>query len=419
MKEFWKTVFWLLMVLIIWYFFILILKAYFSKPINGEKGLYNYKNQTLNNEFDDFLKTNTLSFDEKEEFCADLQYNSSVLWYDSEKIYDWCLYSFLSWWSEPYDENLCIAMKWSVYHQIPVAWSDKNIIVTYKDKCYSDISVYKWNIEYCKNQWKGCLIESVDLLMDKINNINCDVLDENNKKVCEIYKFNSKYSSLMLYNLEKELSDKEIINEIRKVAEEQFKQFWSVENLCNSFSHEVSKVYPNMNLWENKLYNRCIDLYMESYNMYNIDTCKKLKYSVVEKTGDLIITEKDYCISENIIEKTKNIKDCQYADNNSVCVWIVAYLMGDDSNCENLSSSVNKQLCYKASWKIIPTSVTLPRRDCRIKWNISFNSWEKIYHLPWCENYNDTVINTTYWERRFCTENEAIAAWRRKARNCY
>ncbi len=54
---------------------------------------------------------------------------------------------------------------------------------------------------------------------------------------------------------------------------------------------------------------------------------------------------------------------------------------------------------------------------CIIKWNISLE-WERIYHLPWCESYNDTIINTKYGERWFCSEQEAIQAWRRKARNC-
>lgn len=56
---------------------------------------------------------------------------------------------------------------------------------------------------------------------------------------------------------------------------------------------------------------------------------------------------------------------------------------------------------------------------CSIKWNIWFNNGEKIYHLPWCPNYDDTAINTAYWERWFCSEQEAIDAGRRKAYNCY
>ena len=56
--------------------------------------------------------------------------------------------------------------------------------------------------------------------------------------------------------------------------------------------------------------------------------------------------------------------------------------------------------------------------ECFIKWNISFESRERIYHIPWCENYHDTSIDTNYWERRFCSEQEAISSGWRKARNC-
>ena len=36
---------------------------------------------------------------------------------------------------------------------------------------------------------------------------------------------------------------------------------------------------------------------------------------------------------------------------------------------------------------------------CNIKWNIGFESWEKIYHIPWCSHYNDTEIDEDYWEK--------------------
>lgn len=55
---------------------------------------------------------------------------------------------------------------------------------------------------------------------------------------------------------------------------------------------------------------------------------------------------------------------------------------------------------------------------CNIKWNISFNGWEKIYHLPWCPDYDATKINISYWERWFCSEEEAINAGWRRAYNC-
>lgn len=66
------------------------------------------------------------------------------------------------------------------------------------------------------------------------------------------------------------------------------------------------------------------------------------------------------------------------------------------------------------------TSITISNdlKNCIIKWNISYKTHEKIYHVPWCDNYDDVVINTSYWERWFCSEQEAINAWWRKAYNC-
>ena len=52
--------------------------------------------------------------------------------------------------------------------------------------------------------------------------------------------------------------------------------------------------------------------------------------------------------------------------------------------------------------------------QCNIKGNISYNTGEKIYHVPGQKYYNATQINTSYGERWFCSEDEAKAAgWRR------
>jgi hypothetical protein len=54
-----------------------------------------------------------------------------------------------------------------------------------------------------------------------------------------------------------------------------------------------------------------------------------------------------------------------------------------------------------------------PPSGCVIKGNISFDTKEKIYHLPSDPFYSQTVINTNYGERWFCTEQEAWAnGWR-------
>ncbi len=53
---------------------------------------------------------------------------------------------------------------------------------------------------------------------------------------------------------------------------------------------------------------------------------------------------------------------------------------------------------------------------CVIKGNIS--SGGKIYHVPGCGSYEKTSIDTSAGERMFCSEDEAVAAGWRKAKNC-
>jgi len=80
-----------------------------------------------------------------------------------------------------------------------------------------------------------------------------------------------------------------------------------------------------------------------------------------------------------------------------------AYL---DSLESNNSPNISQDGC--------PTGCTFHRDGCNIKGNIAFDSGEKIYHIPGGEYYSDTIINTSYGERWFCTEAEAIAnGWRK------
>jgi len=55
--------------------------------------------------------------------------------------------------------------------------------------------------------------------------------------------------------------------------------------------------------------------------------------------------------------------------------------------------------------------------SCNIKGNIS-STGEKIYHLPTCAYYKQTVINESQGEKYFCSEKEAVDAGWRKALNC-
>lgn len=64
-----------------------------------------------------------------------------------------------------------------------------------------------------------------------------------------------------------------------------------------------------------------------------------------------------------------------------------------------------------------PVVKTAPKATCVIKGNIS-SSKEKIYHVPGCPNYGQTVIDTSKGEMMFCTEADAKKAGWRKALNC-
>jgi hypothetical protein len=55
------------------------------------------------------------------------------------------------------------------------------------------------------------------------------------------------------------------------------------------------------------------------------------------------------------------------------------------------------------------------RAGCVIKGNIS-SSGERIYHVPGQRYYDKTLIHLSKGERRFCTEQEAVAAGWRKAK---
>lgn len=55
-----------------------------------------------------------------------------------------------------------------------------------------------------------------------------------------------------------------------------------------------------------------------------------------------------------------------------------------------------------------------PPPGCDIKGNISFDSGEKIYHMPGDEFYDSTFIDQAKGERWFCTEDEAMEnGWRK------
>jgi hypothetical protein len=54
-----------------------------------------------------------------------------------------------------------------------------------------------------------------------------------------------------------------------------------------------------------------------------------------------------------------------------------------------------------------PNGCDYHKSGCDIKGNISFDTQEKIYHIPGGYFYDSTTINPAYGERWFCTEEEA------------
>jgi len=69
-------------------------------------------------------------------------------------------------------------------------------------------------------------------------------------------------------------------------------------------------------------------------------------------------------------------------------------------------------------WGICKKGSKERNKKCNIKGNISYKTKEKIYHLPECPYYSQTAINESKGERWFCTEEEALNAGWRKAKNC-
>lgn len=64
-----------------------------------------------------------------------------------------------------------------------------------------------------------------------------------------------------------------------------------------------------------------------------------------------------------------------------------------------------------------PQTDSLPPPGYSIKGNIAVATGNKVYHVPGCEDYEETIIDPFRGERWFRTEAEAIAAgWRKAAR---
>lgn len=99
----------------------------------------------------------------------------------------------------------------------------------------------------------------------------------------------------------------------------------------------------------------------------------------------------------------------QEARDNKSGLWGSCPLGRNTSNASNIGTTGNANNT--------PSVSSDSGASCVIKGNISSNG-EKIYHLPGCGSYEKTSIDESRGERWFCTEEEAVAAGWRKAKNC-
>jgi len=82
------------------------------------------------------------------------------------------------------------------------------------------------------------------------------------------------------------------------------------------------------------------------------------------------------------------------------------------ANLKRYHAGNSAQLMFDAN-----TAPETAGSDCVIKGNISFNGGRRIYHLPGQADYDRTIIRPEYGERWFCSEQEALNAGWKRARN--
>ncbi len=126
----------------------------------------------------------------------------------------------------------------------------------------------------------------------------------------------------------------------------------------------------------------------------------------------------DYLVRQGFAHASTFPPDVKYADKfreaqaeaqeNNRGLWAGCPVGSNESNTNSESSEINT---------VISNPSISPNSSCLIKGNIS-TSGERIYHLPGCGSYDKTVIDESAGERWFCTEDEAVTAGWRKAKNC-
>lgn len=137
--------------------------------------------------------------------------------------------------------------------------------------------------------------------------------------------------------------------------------------------------------------------------------------------GDILINE--VLVREGYAQSSTYPPDIKYQDKfleaqrlakeENKGLWSACDYFGQPSSVSSATSSPTTQ---PTTTQTQPTATTQVE-DCIIKGNIS-NSGEKVYHLPGCFSYNQTVINESRGERWFCSEEDAVSTGWRKAKNC-
>ena len=99
--------------------------------------------------------------------------------------------------------------------------------------------------------------------------------------------------------------------------------------------------------------------------------------------------------------------------------YIVPYKYQSEFKAEQKFAKENKIGLWAdraCTSQTVSTTSTI-NQNCLIKGNIN-SAGEKIYHLPNCTYYQQTIIDESQGESWFCTETEAQATGWRKAKNC-
>lgn len=139
--------------------------------------------------------------------------------------------------------------------------------------------------------------------------------------------------------------------------------------------------------------------WMAKVYKYENFTLKKIYYKLehIAKSKKIWIRS-NYCQRQDQLIKKQYLKSTNkiYPSNN----------FHNFNNVTHFYLNNHKNNIFKNCW------LTYHKPWCDIKWNIN-RKWEKIYHLPWRKYYNKTKINPKKWERRFCSEKQAIRCWRR------